>query len=145
MVLNLGIFIFFLTVFVFVPNFATRQIRGRRWQIWQKYFQIPPQEDANLATLGPNLWIFILHQTLELEKFKGVDFKLWQWLFKIPVRKYLNKAVFIPNGNIFYFCMNLRILKSSRVLILKIVIVFFKCQQKNTQIQNFFESSKVFF
>ena len=37
---NLGIFVFFMkffffTIFVFAPNFATRQTRGRKFQIWQ--------------------------------------------------------------------------------------------------------------
>ena len=59
---NLGIFAFFHdTIFVFVPNFAIRQIRGRRFRIWQYYFQIPHQKYANQAFLVPNLRIFILH------------------------------------------------------------------------------------
>ena len=30
-----------LRTFIFAPNFETGQIRGRWFQIWHKYFQIP--------------------------------------------------------------------------------------------------------
>ena len=55
LVSNLGIFVFFTkffcTIFVFAPDFATRQIPRWRFKIKQQYFQIPPQKYANQAIL----------------------------------------------------------------------------------------------
>ena len=81
-----GIFVFFtkfvFAIFVFSPNFATRQIRGRRFQISQSYVQNPPQKYANQAFLVQNLRILILHQTLQSDKSESVDFKFGNFFFE---------------------------------------------------------------
>ena len=83
---NLGIFVFFtkffFAIFVFSPNFATRQIRGRRFQISRSYVQNPPQKYANQAFLIPNLRILILHQMLQSDKSESVDFKYDNFFFE---------------------------------------------------------------
>ena len=86
--------------------------------------KIPAQKYPNKAILVPNLQIFILHQTLQSEKFE---------------------AFFVLNVSIFKFCMKLRILKNSRLLIRKMAIVFFQIPAKSTQIQNFLGKLKSFF
>ena len=91
--------------------------------------KIPAQKYPNKAILVPNLQIFILHQTLQSEKFE---------------------AFFVLNVSIFKFCMKLRILKNSRLLIRKMEIVFFSnSSQKYTntkfslKTQNFFFLSEI--
>ena len=126
------------------PNFTTGEIRGRKFQIWQQYFRIPPQKYGNQTLLVPNIDIFIFSRNFASRQIRGVDFK-YDWLFWIPVWKYPNKAVFVLNVNTFYFCVNLPILTNSRVLISKMAIVFFKFRQKIPKYEIFFENSKVFF
>ena len=72
-----------LRIFIFAPSSATRQIRGFKFPIWQKFFQVPLWKYANQAFSVPNLRIFILHQTLHLEKFESVDFKYDNGFFKL--------------------------------------------------------------
>ena len=100
-----------------------------------------------------NIFFFlkIFRKSKQLNKFEGADFKYDNSFFKFkpkrnkfPARKYPNEAFFVLNVSIFYFCMKVRILKNSRVLILKMAIVFFNSSQKypNTKFslktQNFF-------
>ena len=93
------------------------------------------------------LRIFILHQMLQLDNFEDVDFKYGNGFPEFQsVQKYTNKEVFVLVVNISHFCMNLHILKNSRVLISNMEIVFvFKFQQKIPKYKVFFENTKVFF
>ena len=56
---------------------------------------------TNQAFLVPNLKVFILYQTLQLNKFEGVDFKYDNAFFNIPAPKYPNKVFLVPNFDIF--------------------------------------------
>ena len=44
-------------------------------KIEQYIFELPVSKYPNQVIFLPNLGIFILHQTLHLDKFEGVDFK----------------------------------------------------------------------
>ena len=92
---------------------------------------------------GPRCKNFYFTPNVGIRQIWGRWFQIRQWLFRTAVRKYSNKAVFVLNVSIFCFCMNLRRLKNSRVVISKMTIVFLKFKQKNTQIRTFFENSKV--
>ena len=128
--------------FVFSRNFAVWQIRGCWFQIWQYFCQVFVQKYPNQACLIPNLRIFILHQTLQLDKFDGVDFKYDNGSFELKPKNTQIKH-FLSKIKVF-FCMKLCILKNLRVLISKMAIVLFKFQLKIPKYQIFFENSKVF-
>ena len=74
----------------------------------------------------------------------GRLFQIWQWLFRIQARKYPNEAFFVLSVSIFKFCMKLRILKNSRLLIRKMAIVFFKSQPKVPKYKILFEKLNFF-
>ena len=79
-----------LRIFIFTPNFATKQIQGRWFQVWQYFFQIPVQRYSNKAFLVPNLEIFVFfHKKLQLEKFEGADFKYGNSFCKIPAHTHM--------------------------------------------------------
>ena len=96
------------------------------------------------AFLVPNLRILIFAKMLDksIRHIRGRWFQIWQWIFRqwIPCKQF-----FVLNVSIFYFCTKLCILKNLRVLISKIAIMFFIYQSKNSQLRNFFETSKVSF
>ena len=76
-----------LRIFVFALNFATRQIQGFWFQIWQYFLQILAQKYPNKALLVPNLSNFIFHEILQVDKFEGADFKCDNSFFEIPVQQ----------------------------------------------------------
>ena len=90
--------------------------------------------------LIPNLRIFILHQTLQLDKFEGVDFKYDHYFFEFQP----SKAYFVLNiSSYFIFAWNF---EYSRVLTSKMAIAFLKnFSQKMPKYEIFFENSNVFF
>ena len=77
---------------------------------------------------GPKFKDFYFQPNVTIRQIWGCWFEIWQWRFRTSVRKYPNKAVFVLNVS--FFCMNLHILKKSRVLISKMVIVFFSNASK---------------
>ena len=79
---------------------------------------------------GPKFKDFYFVPNVAISQIRRRWFQIWQWLFRIPVWKYPNIAVFVLNVSTFYFCRNLRILKNSRVLISKMVIVFSNSSKK---------------
>ena len=95
-------------------------------------FKLQSTNYPNQAYLVLNLRTFIFTWTFALRKIRGCWFQIWQWLFQIPAQKYPNKATFCPKCTYFNFCMKLRILKNSRVVISKMTIFFLKFQPKNT-------------
>ena len=98
----------------------------------------------NICRLGvflvPNLRIFILHQTLQLDKFEGVDFKYDHYFFEFQP----SKEFFVLNiSSYFIFPWNF---EYSRVLTSKMAIAFLKnSSQKTPKYEIFFENSNAFF
>ena len=54
--------------FIFAPNFAIREIRGRWFQIWKNYFQISAQKYPNRAISVQDLRIFIFAQNFAFKQ-----------------------------------------------------------------------------
>ena len=96
-----------LRIFIVAPNFATRQIQRRWFQIWQYLFQIPVKKYANKPFFGKkysnkgflvlNLDILFFRKVLQLEKFEGADFKYDNSFSKVPTQKFPRIFIFAPN------------------------------------------------
>ena len=126
-----------LEIFVFSRNFATRQIRGCWFQIWQYYFQISAQKYPNQAFLVPNLTIFIFAPNFGTRKIRGRWFQIWQKYFQVPVRKYSNQVFLVPNLVIFIFAPNFATRQIQEDADFKYNNSIFKFQPKNAQITYF--------
>ena len=98
-----------------------------------------------LGIFGPKFKDFYFAPNFAIRQIWGRWFQISKWLFQILAVKYPNDAFFVLNGSIFWFCMKLRILKNSRLLIRKMAIVFFQIPFKSTQIQNFLWKLNCFF
>ena len=117
---------------LFLRNYASRQIRGCWFQIWQFFLKILAQKYSNKPIFGLNFTV---------RQFQGRWFQIWQWLFWIPTGKYPKKQIFVLNVSIVYFGLKLRMLK----LISKMASFFFQIPAINTQIQNFLWKLNNFF
>ena len=129
-----------LKIFIFVQNVTTREIRGRWFQIWQKFFQIPAPKYRNLAFLVPNLRVFIFCTNLCNKTNSRALIANITMAFQHCSPKHSNKAFLIPNLRI---CTKLCNKKNWRALIANITIVFQHSSPK-TQIE-LFGSKFIFF
>ena len=103
-----------LGIFVSSQNFANNsflKFQSKNTQIRHFCWKV-----LKLGIFGPNFKDFYFAPNFAIRQIWGRWFQIWQWLFRIA-RKYPNKAFFVLNVSMFYFCMKLRILKNSRVLI----------------------------
>ena len=98
MVLNLRIFIF-----------ATREIRGRWFQIWQYHFQILVPKFGNLEFLVPNLRIFIFCTKLCNKANSRVLTSNMTMVFQNCCPKHPNKVFLALNLRILIFARNFAI------------------------------------
>ena len=123
--------------FYFCTNFATRQIQGRRFQIWQQHFQIPARKWATQAFLIPNLGI-CLREILQLDKF-GVLVSNMTILFSNSTLKIRKSGIFGPKTKDFYFAPDFAI----RQIRGRWFQIWF--QSDNTQINQFLSLSVFYF
>ena len=112
-------------VFVFLRNFAIRQIWRCPFQVSQYHFQIPAKKYSNKGFLVLNLGIFFFFsRNFEIRQIRGSWFQIWQYMFQLPVLKYPNQAFLVQKFKDFYFCTKLCNKTNSRTLISNMTIIF---------------------
>ena len=94
--------------FIFSPNFATPQIWGLWFQIWQ-YFQISAPNYGNLVFLAPNLRISIFCTKLCNKANLRVLISNMTMIFQNCDPKHPNKALLVSSLRILIFARNFTI------------------------------------
>ena len=143
----------------FARNFATRQIRGCWFQIWQWFFKIAAQHTKIRQFLVPNLRILSFARNVLITQFGGRLLEIWQYFFNILAKnpkqsifrsnfvfvfilmkpyKFTNLSVLIKNlispkfKSFFCFWIKFYMLTNSRMLISRSALVFWNSSPKHT-------------
>ena len=96
-----------LRIFSFEPTFATRQMQGHWFQIWQCFFQTRAEKYPNKAFLDPNLGVFIFFLKFCYQTNSRVLISNMILLFSNSSPKILESRIFVSKFKDFYFCTKL--------------------------------------